>query len=114
MILMIGGAYQGKKDLALQMADGREELVFPDVQEYIREKISEGQSPDKIEETLTAEAFRLPGRILTADEIGNGIVPMEAFDREYRELTGRLLCRLAKEAETVYRVIAGIPIKIKG
>ena len=38
MILMIGGAYQGKKDLALQMADGREELVFPDVQEYIREK----------------------------------------------------------------------------
>ena len=30
-----------------------------------------------------------PDTIVIADEIGNGIVPLDAFEREYREQTGR-------------------------
>ena len=51
--------------------------------------------------------------IIICDEIGNGIVPVEAFEREYRERTGRILIQLAKKAEEVERVICGIGQKIK-
>jgi adenosyl cobinamide kinase/adenosyl cobinamide phosphate guanylyltransferase len=52
--------------------------------------------------------------IIVTDEIGYGIVPMEAFEREYREQTGRLCCRIASNATQVYRVVCGIPTRIKG
>lgn len=51
--------------------------------------------------------------IIISDEIGNGIVPVEAFEREYRERTGRILIQLAQKAEEVERVICGIGQKIK-
>lgn len=51
--------------------------------------------------------------ILIVDEIGYGMVPMEKTARKYRELTGRMTCKLAEQADEVYRVIAGIPQRLK-
>ena len=51
--------------------------------------------------------------IVIADEIGNGIVPLDEFEREYREQTGRAEILLAKKADEVVRVICGIGQKIK-
>lgn len=51
--------------------------------------------------------------IVIADEIGNGIVPLDAFERAYREQTGRAEILLAKKADEVVRVICGIGQKIK-
>ena len=51
--------------------------------------------------------------IVIADEIGNGIVPLDAFEREYSEQTGRAEILLAKKADEVVRVICGIGQKIK-
>ena len=54
-----------------------------------------------------------PDTIVIADEIGNGIVPIDVFEREYREQTGRAEILLAKKADEVVRVICGIGQKIK-
>ena len=54
-----------------------------------------------------------PECFIISDEIGNGIVPMDAFEREYRERTGRILVDLANKAEEVERVICGLGQKIK-
>lgn len=51
--------------------------------------------------------------IVIADEIGNGIVPLDVFERVYREQTGRAEILLAKKADEVVRVICGIGQKIK-
>lgn len=51
--------------------------------------------------------------IIICDETGNGIVPTDPFEREYRERVGRILVQLAKRAEEVIRVICGIGQKIK-
>ncbi len=51
--------------------------------------------------------------IIICDEIGNGIVPIDPFEREYREKTGRILIQLASKADDVVRVICGIGQKIK-
>lgn len=54
-----------------------------------------------------------PDCIIISDEIGNGIVPWEHEEREYRELTGRLLCELANKADRVERIVCGIGERIK-
>lgn len=54
-----------------------------------------------------------PEIIIITDEIGSGIVPLAAADREYRELHGRICCELAKFSCSVTRVISGIGIRIK-
>lgn len=51
--------------------------------------------------------------VIISDEIGNGIVPIEALERECRERIGRILVELAAKAEEVERVICGIGQKIK-
>ena len=58
-----------------------------------------GLSTDQILEQLLEELLAGPkNRVLVTDEIGCGIVPAEAFERLYREETGRLCCRIAGEA----------------
>ena len=72
--------------------------------------MEKGECPEeKIKEYLEAH----PQCIIISDEIGGGLVPMDAFEREYRERTGRILVELANGAEEVERVICGIGQKIK-
>lgn len=114
MILIIGGAYQGKGALALKLAEGKRERILFNIHERIGEELRAGRSKEEIEAALFGEVFGREGMILTADEIGCGIIPMDVALREYREITGRILCELAQRAEKVYRVTAGISQKIKG
>ncbi|MCI5493617.1 MAG: bifunctional adenosylcobinamide kinase/adenosylcobinamide-phosphate guanylyltransferase [Lachnospiraceae bacterium] len=53
-------------------------------------------------------------QVIISDEIGYGLVPVDAFEREYRETVGRCCCKIAGEAEHVIRVVCGIPQEIKG
>ena len=56
---------------------------------------------------------RNPGLILVTNELGYGIVPTDAFDRRFREMTGRICTGLAAEAEEVVRVVCGLGVKLK-
>ncbi len=47
------------------------------------------------------------------DEIGCGLVPVDAFEREYREAVGRIMTGLTKKAVRADRVICGIGYVIK-
>ena len=109
MILIVGGAYQGKQAFARSLTTPEHLLL--NLHEKIRERLSKGEERERIEK----EIFAMIGEdsVITADEIGCGVVPMEAFDREYREVTGRILSRVAAKADKVYRVFAGIPTCIK-
>lgn len=51
--------------------------------------------------------------VLTADEIGCGIVPADASERVYREQEGRFCQKIAAGADSVYRVVCGLEMKIK-
>lgn len=51
--------------------------------------------------------------IIISNEVGYGLVPVEAFEREYRETVGRVNCFFAGEAEQVIRVVSGIGKRIK-
>ena len=125
MILIIGGAYQGKAAFAeslfpkIRWADG-ESCDLEDLYEcqgilrfhaYIRRMLEKGQDVDDLAEKLMR---RNPGAVVITDEIGYGIVPADAFLREYREAAGRVCTKLAANAKEVWRVSCGIGTRSKG
>lgn len=138
MRMVIGGVAQGKlifaKDLATKevkneatVSDELKRCVivdetYKDIKELyqativnhfhliIRRLLIEGASVSEI----TEQILRCnPGVILVTTEIGYGIVPIDKFERTYREQTGRICCTLASNAREVYRITCGIPMQIK-
>ncbi|MBO5452322.1 MAG: bifunctional adenosylcobinamide kinase/adenosylcobinamide-phosphate guanylyltransferase [Lachnospiraceae bacterium] len=127
MKLIIGGCTQGKLDYVLQKYDmdaskiwdgeipknigeQKEPMVINHLHNWIKSQIAQGGCPEKEIRTIVEH---YPDCVIISDEVGNGIVPTETFEREYRERTGRILVELAKKAEEVERVICGIGQKIK-
>ena len=124
MIMIIGGAYQGKLNYAKK--------TFPDVQwidgeycekneifqcegiyhfhKYIERCMKDQEELGGLAEEMLAKN---PQLIVVTDEIGYGIVPMDPFLREVREVTGRICTELAAGAKKVVRVVCGIPNVIK-
>lgn len=126
MILITGGAFQGKKEYAKktfhlkeeQMLDGAlcgpEDIYFCTCiyhfHEWIRQRIKEGFDFSSFPEILKEQNPKL---VIITNELGYGIVPVDAFDREYREVSGRVCTKLAAVSEQVYRVVCGIGTVIK-
>ncbi|MEP1330540.1 bifunctional adenosylcobinamide kinase/adenosylcobinamide-phosphate guanylyltransferase [Pseudophaeobacter sp.] len=52
--------------------------------------------------------------VIVSNETGLGIVPENALARRFREAQGRLNIVLAKRADTVVQVTAGLPLVLKG
>lgn len=124
MILVVGGCFQGKTEYACERfdipreeaADGaacdideiyRTRLLYH-FHEYIKRLMEAGKE-------LSVEELkrRNPDIVLVSNELGYGVVPVDKFDRAYREKTGRVCCEIAKEAEEVHRVVCGIGTVIK-
>lgn len=114
MILIIGGAYQGKEAYVREhFPDGCD--VILDYHLRIRKQLQEGKDPMEEAKQLVLSSLNCPDKelVIVCDEIGSGVVPMDGFERQYRESTGRVCCYFAEESEKVIRVIAGIGTVIK-
>ena len=48
-----------------------------------------------------------PEVVIVTNELGYGVVPVDAFDRNFREATGRVCTQLAEAADEVCRVVCG-------
>lgn len=126
MILVVGGAFQGKKDFAAALtgisaenyADGRtcafeeifEKPVVCHFHEYVRRMLEEHRDTAGLVDEITR---RNPSLVIISNELGYGVVPVERFDRLYRETTGRVCTQAAAASDEVYRVICGIGTRIK-
>ncbi|MBQ7577932.1 MAG: bifunctional adenosylcobinamide kinase/adenosylcobinamide-phosphate guanylyltransferase [Synergistaceae bacterium] len=52
--------------------------------------------------------------VITGDEISSGVIPIDEFSRKWRDETGKLYQALAREADIVDRVFAGLTLRLKG
>jgi adenosylcobinamide kinase/adenosylcobinamide-phosphate guanylyltransferase len=52
--------------------------------------------------------------VVVTNEVGQGIVPEHALSRKFREAQGKLNQHIAREAQLVVQVIAGLPLVLKG
>ncbi|HIQ66917.1 MAG TPA: bifunctional adenosylcobinamide kinase/adenosylcobinamide-phosphate guanylyltransferase [Candidatus Faecousia excrementigallinarum] len=122
-ILIVGGACQGKREYAQKAFGLNEREILPwneeregasciaDLHLRVRACLEKGLTQQEVLEKL------LPfcrGKIVLCDDIFCGVVPLDAMERQWREVTGRLLCLLAQEADTVIRMQCGLPQAIKG
>ena len=118
MILVIGGAGQGKLDALLRnttytkadvtCALGEDKPVLYGLHDAVRTALAAGMTQEQIGAELMWHAA------VICDEVGSGVVPVDRFEREWREVVGRICCEIAKEADAVVRVFCGIPMVLKG
>ncbi|MCQ2240054.1 bifunctional adenosylcobinamide kinase/adenosylcobinamide-phosphate guanylyltransferase [Treponema sp.] len=111
MILIVGGSHQGKYKYATSHYE--EKNIWNEFHLFVKEKLEEGIFPEEIEAEVNKRISSNSKMIIISDELGCGIVPFTKEDREYRELTGRLLCKIAEKSESVFRMICGITQRIK-
>ena len=122
--IIIGGAFQGKTHYAtktyqgLELTDGfncpLDEIgncvAVNKFHSFTRRWLLEGRTKEAL---LTILGKNENLQLLISDEIGYGLVPIDDFEREYREFHGRVMTELAERADRVERVVCGIPQRIK-
>ena len=100
MLFITGPLYSGKRTFA---------MPFGGRQKYEVQTLAADAAD------LNALAEELAGYdVVTATEVGGGVVPVDAKDRAAREAAGRLACLLAARADCVVQMFCGLPTVLKG
>lgn len=68
----------------------------------------------RLDDLIAAAAARRGHLILVANEVGLGIVPDNALARRFRDVAGTINQRVARYADDVIFVAAGLPLALKG
>lgn len=124
MELIIGGAFQGKSEYAkkhfpkINWVNGNdideEQLLNAQgilrFHEYIKNEMKQKHDVSALAKKIIE---RNPQVVLVSDEVGYGVVPVDAFERAYREAVGRTCTELAAYSSRVTRVICGTGMVIK-
>lgn len=63
---------------------------------------------------LTEDEYATLARkhVVTCCEVGQGVVPIDAGERAWRELVGRTCAELAMRSDRVVRLVCGIPTEL--
>lgn len=108
MVFVTGPAFAGKQDYICEKLHLTEE-------EFRKKGIRDVESLVLGDEDVAALADRLCRyEIVIMTETGGGVVPVDENERQSRERAGSLSCLLAERADTVIRVICGLPQILKG
>ncbi len=126
MHLILGGKYMGKLKYARSLygedvticdltTDSVEKMfvarLVVNLQDGIRVMLERGIDARRFFETSLPH---LADKTLIGDEIGSGVVPLDPFERRWRDDTGFIYQTLARHATIVDRVWAGLPERLKG
>ena len=120
MILIIGGAYQGKLDYAKEsfgITDSDVHMCVAGVSDFSKRGIYKSEEftynhPDPIG-YFQAHREDWQDSILILQDIFCGVVPMGAENRAWRQRTGRLSQYLSREAAQVSRIFCGLEQRLK-
>lgn len=121
MIVIFGGAYQGKLDYAKEKFNICDYDVFTCTDDqaaidttarviYGLENFTFACVKAGLEarEVLAARRQELSDKIIICADISQGIVPLDADQRAWREMNGRCMLWLGREADRVIRVFCGL------
>ena len=112
MVFIIGGAADGQDSYAAQYYPGAE--IIGNYHMRVLEQIRAGLDPLSEAEKLVRSRTGARQTVIWSCELGCGLVPADREARAWRELSGRVNCCLADNAETVIRLVCGIGTVIKG
>ena len=126
MILIFGGAYQGKLDYAMERfgftdgnvyrcgdgsidSPGGAKIVYG-IDKWILALVNADANADN-----AVRQFIEDNRdsVVICSDISCGVVPADPVLRKWREAVGRALSALADASDEVHRLFCGIPTRIK-
>jgi hypothetical protein len=124
MILIFGGAYQGKLEYVKEnwnISDDEiftctekleldpEKRVYYGLEKFIYACVLEGKEPKDV----ISQIGDMSDKIFIVNDISQGVVPIEADRRAWREAVGRTMLWLGKNADEVHRVFCGLGQRLK-
>jgi adenosyl cobinamide kinase/adenosyl cobinamide phosphate guanylyltransferase len=109
MVLIFGGAYQGKLAYAMERF-GLSESDILKVDKWILDLIN---AEIDVEKAVQEFIENNPDTVVICDDISCGVVPIDPVMRRWREAVGRALAKLSQESAEVIRMFCGIPTVIK-
>ena len=126
MVLIFGGAYQGKLAYALDrfgLTDsdvfrciikdaampGNRKIIY-EVDKWIMALIQEDAD---VAGALRRFIEHNPHAIVICNDISCGIVPTDTLQRKWRDAVGRSMAELSRCSDEVIRLFCGIPARIK-
>lgn len=124
MILVFGGAYNGKLAYVKEKYNIEDDNIFYCALDtldfdkkvicglhlFVREMILKGKDPL---EYIKNNIEKLDGKIIITDDIGMGIVPIEKIDRIWRDAHGKCVQYLSLNSKEVIRIFFGIEKVLK-
>lgn len=134
MHLIFGGAYQGKRDFVKEKYGITEDEIYDCIYKnekgrtqgeayidftkaaiygleyFIRCCVVEGI---EAKDYLESHKDKWQDKVFICTDLSNGVVPYEKELRQWREMVGRTMVYLGKEAGEVTRLFCGIPHKVK-
>jgi len=126
MVLIFGGAYQGKLDYALErfglttadvhycndtdtaMPKGKK--IIYEIDKWILALINNDVD---VAEKATSLMYENPEAVIICNDISCGIVPVDPILRKWREEAGRAVGQIAQNSTEVIRLFCGIPTVVK-
>lgn len=79
----------------------------------LRDKVRPSQVPTHVRAFLRS-ARACPGQVVVvSNELGLGLVPGDAISRSFRDVAGRMNQLVAAEADEVYFLVSGLPLRLK-
>jgi adenosylcobinamide kinase/adenosylcobinamide-phosphate guanylyltransferase len=81
--------------------------------ENVDEKVVEQDVKSEINSIIDCLQKNQSTYIMVTNEVGEGIIPLGASTRIYRDILGRANQMLAHAADEVYLMVAGIALKVK-
>ena len=126
MILIFGGAYQGKLAYAMERFNAAEGDVYRcggddvnipggkkiicNLENWILSLVKAGaDAEDAVRQFIDANE----DAVVICNDISSGVVPADPELRKWREAVGRSLAMLSQKSEEVIRLFCAIPSRIK-
>jgi len=73
----------------------------------------EAQLTDEVDALIAWQRAHATEMIVVSNEVGWGIVPAYPLGRAYRDCLGWINQRMARQADEVFLMVAGLPVEIK-
>ena len=125
MVLVFGGAYQGKLEYVMVQhqlseadvffCEGKAQIDFDkkviyEIDKWLLEVI---KAEADIKANVKAVLEHTQDKIIICNDISSGVVPVDKTLRLWREEVGRMMGQLSKQANEVVRLYVGIPTRLK-
>jgi len=109
MVLIFGGAYQGKSAYAHERFGTSRKIIKNLDREILAWIQADENMPAKMNQFINDNM----DAVILFNDISCGVVPIDPIMRKWREEAGRLMSLLAQQSEEVTRLYCGIPTRLK-